>query len=145
LSIIDRIDIFNNNLFRLEKMSYLLKDFGVSCVKDLADLYGSADLIADVENCLSQIEMKRFKKAAALTSCLAGESFPTLGESLLEEVEALNKVLEKSMMESRSATGATAVRIDNLTKELEKLKSKVCRYHRESDRCTQKTRRCLMR
>jgi hypothetical protein len=105
-------------------MSYLLKDFGVTCIKDLADLYGSADLIADVGKCLSQIEMKRFKKAAALTSCLAGESFPTLGESLLEEVEALNKVLEKSRMESRSATGATAVRIDILKKEVENLKSK---------------------
>jgi hypothetical protein len=80
--------------------------------------------------------MKRFKKAPASTTCLAGTSFPALGEietislsdvaleSLLEEEKTLNKVLEKSRMESRSATGATAVRIDILKKEVKKLKTK---------------------
>lgn len=113
-------------------MADLLKDFGVTCVADLADLYSSADLIAEVEKRLSQIEMKRFRKAAKLTTQLAGIPFPSLGGmttitdstevALLEEEEALKLELEKSRMKSMSALGDTAVRIDNLKKEVEELK-----------------------
>jgi hypothetical protein len=114
-------------------MSDVLKEFGVTCTKDLADLYGSADLINDVGESLSQIEMKRFKKAAALTTCLAGINFPALEETeiksvtnatekrLLAEEEALNAVLKKSRMKVKGVSDSTAVRIDVLKKEVEML------------------------
>jgi hypothetical protein len=117
-------------------MSDSLKSVGVTCAKDLTDLYGSANLIDDVGKCLSRIEMDLFKKAAAKTRCLAGISFPALGEAelksgsevtekrLLAEEQALNALLKKSRMDSRSASGATAVRIDVLKKEVELLEKK---------------------
>ena len=135
-----------------------LKELGVEIIKDLEDVYSDADILNELKTKVSSIEFKRFLRAASRTTILnhvvvpppyglPSESLPKpptsstmpppppMPSTITKLAEEERKLMEELEALKKSKLSETAVRIQKLKDEKERLEAleKSAHLARESE------------